>query len=298
MGLFNSRAMAFTIEGVSLKILTFSGKKIENWYSVPLNPNFVKDGLVISPDVVGRVIAEAIQEKGVPRNGALAALPSGGAASQVLSLPRVNKSKLGEVVQREVKRLMPGAVDADYIYWQQFDNGIAKSGKQSVYALAVPKNNVISLVETCSTAGIKLKGLELKPFALARAVNCKSGIIVHGEVDGSEIVVVDQFVPGLFRNIPMKDDKPGAEVAWQNLIRELPFTIDYYNRTHHDSSITVETPVYLSGGLSLDPGASQKLAQVTGGRKVERVEPPPGYPENFPLEQYLVNVGLMLKGKW
>ena len=298
MGLFNSRAMAFTIEGLAMKILTFSRKKIENWYSIPLNPNFVKDGLVISPDVVGRFIAEAIQEKGVPRNGALAALPSTGAASQVLSLPRVRGGKLGEVVVREVKRLMPGAVDVDYIYWQPFDNGIVKGGKQSVYTLAVPKNGVISIVEACETAGIKLKGLELRPFALARAVNCKSGIIVHGEVDGSEIVIVDQFVPGLFRNIPVKDDKPGAEVAWQNLIRELPFTIDYYNRTHHDSSITAETPIYLSGGLSLDLGAAQKLAQAAGGHKVERVEPPPGCPENFPLEQYLVNVGLMLKGKW
>ncbi len=298
MAFFNSRAMAFTIEGLSLRILTFSGRKIENWYSIPLNPNFVKDGLVVSPDVVGKVISEAVQEKGVPRNGAIAALPSTGAASQVLSLPKIKGGKLGDVVVREVKRLMPGAVDVDYVYWQQIDNGIAKSNKQSVYALAVPKNSVISIVETCGTAGIKLKGLELRPFALARAVNCRSGIIVHGEVDGSEIVVVDNSIPGLFRNIPVKDANPSAEVAWQNLIRELPFTIDYYNRTHHESSITAETPIYLSGALTLDPEASAKLAQATGGRKVERVEPPPWCPENFPLEEYLVNVGLMLKGKW
>ncbi|HXZ95008.1 MAG TPA: hypothetical protein VEG28_03745, partial [Dehalococcoidia bacterium] len=218
MALFSSRAMAFTIEGLALKILIFSGKKIENWYSVPLNPNLLKDGVIISPDVVGRVIAEAIQEKGVPRNGALAALPSTGAASQVLSLPRIKGGKLGEVVVREVKRLMPGAVDVDYVYWQPFDNGIIKGGKQSVYTLAVPKNSVINIVETCDTAGIKLKGLELKPFALARAVNCRSGIIVHSEIDGSEIVIVDQSIPGLFRNIPIKDDTPSAEVSWQNLL--------------------------------------------------------------------------------
>ena len=121
---------------------------------------------------------------------------------------------------------------------------------------------------------------------------------MHGEIDSSEIVMVDQCIPGLFRNITIKDDKPGAEVAWQNLIRELPFTIDYYNRTHHESSITAETPIYLCGGLGLDVGAAQKLAQAAGGRKVMRVEPPMALPENFPLEQYLVNVGLVLKGKW
>jgi hypothetical protein len=298
MAFFNSSAMAFTIEGLSLRILTFSGRKIENWYSIPLNPNFVKDGLVVSPDVVGRVIGEAIQEKGMPRSGAIAALPSTGAASQVLSLPKLKGNKLGETVVREVKRLMPGAVDVDYVYWQTIDGGIAKSARQSVYALAVPKNSVISIVETCGNAGIKLKGLELRPFALARAVNCKNGIIVHGEVDGSEIVIVDNSIPGLFRNIPVKDAGPSAEAAWQNLLRELPFTIDYYNRTHHESAITAETPIYISGGLILDPGAPERLAQATGGRKVERIEPPPWCPENFPLEEYLVNVGLMLKGKW
>jgi len=161
----------------------------------------------------------------------------------------------------------------------------------------VPRNNVINMVETCRTAGLKLKGLELRPFALARAVNCKSGIIVHGEVDTIEIVIVDKSFPGLFRYIPVKDANPSLEAAWQNLIRELPFTVDYYNRSHNDSSITAETPIYLSGGLALDPEMPARLSKASG-RKVARVEPPPGCPPNFPLEQYLVNVGLMLKEKW
>lgn len=298
MNFLNSHSMVFGIEGLSLRMLTFSGKKIESWYSIPLNPNFVKDGLVTAPQDVGKILAEAIQEKGVPRSSVFAALPSTGAASQVLTLPRLKGGKLADMVIREVKRLMPGAADVDYIYWQPIADGVALSQKQSVYALAVPRSNVINMAETCNNAGIKLKGLELRPFALARAVNCKSGIIVFGEVDSIEIVIVDKSFPGLFRNIIVKDVNPSAEAAWPNLVRELPFTIDYYNRTHHDSGITVETPVYLSGGLTLDPDAFAKLSQATGGRKVERVEPPSWCPENFPLEEYLVNVGLMLKGKW
>jgi len=297
MELFNGHGMAFTIESLSLKMLTFAGKKIESWYSVPLNPNFVKDGLVSAPQDVGRVMAEAVQEKGVPRGSVLSALPSTGSAGQVLTLPRNKGGKMEDVVIREVKRLMPGAAEADYIYWQAMANGVTTKEKQAVYALAVPRNNVINMVETCRTAGLKLKGLELRPFALARAVNCKSGIIVHGEVDTIEIVIVDKAFPGLFRNIPVKDANPSLEAAWQNLIRELPFTVDYYNRSHNDSSITAETPIYLSGGLALDPEMPARLSKATG-RKVARVEPPPGCPPNFPLEQYLVNVGLMLKEKW
>jgi len=297
MSLFNGYAMAFSVEGLSLRILIFSGKKIVSWYSIPLNPNFVKDGLVTAPQDVGKVMAEVIQEKGVPRSGVLAALPSTGAASQVLTLPKVKGAGMEDVVVREVKRVMPGAADVDYIYWQPMANGVTSKQKQSVYALAVPRNNVINMVETCRNAGLKLKGMELRPFALARAVGCKNGIIVHGEVDTIEIIVVDKSFPSLFRTIPVKDASPSPEAAWQHLIRELPFTIDYYNRSHHDSGITAETPIYLSGGLALDPEMAPRLAQASG-RNVARVEPPPGCPENFPLEQYSVNVGLMLKGKW
>jgi hypothetical protein len=227
----------------------------------------------------------------------LTALPSTGAASQVLTLPKVKGSSMEDMVVREVKRVMPGAADVDYIYWQPMADGVISKQKQAVYALAVPRNNVINMVETCRTAGLKLKGMELRPFALTRAINCKNGIIVHGEVDTVEIVIVDKSFPSLFRNIPVKDVSPSPEAAWQHLIRELPFTIDYYNRSHHDSGITAETPVYLSGGLALNPEMAPKLEQALG-RKVAPIEPPPGCPQNFPLEQYLVNVGLMLKGKW
>ena len=298
MELFNNQGMAFTIEGLSLKILTFSRKKIVSWYSVPLNQNFVKDGVVAAPQDVGRVMAETMQEKGVPRGSVVSSLPSTGSASQVLSVPRLKGGKLGEVVMREVRRVMPGAMDLDYIYWQPIANGSKSTPKQSVFTLAVPKANVINMVEICNSAGIKLKGLELRPFALTRAVNCRSGIIVHGEIDTIEIVIVDKAFPSMFRNIPVKDANPSPEAAWQHLIRELPFTIDYHNRSHNDSGINAETPIYLSGGLAaVDPEMGTRLEKAAG-RKVARIEPPAGMPENFPLEQYLVNVGLMLKAKW
>lgn len=297
MGFFSGQGMAFTIEGLSLKMLTFTGKIIESWHSIPLNPNFLRDGLVAAPQEIGKIMAEAIREKGIPRNGVVSALSSAGSTSQVLALPLVKGGKLKEVVDRELKRAMPGSADVDYLYWRPVGSGGVAGKRQEIYALAVPRNNVISMVEVCRTAGVKLKGMELRPFALVRAINCENGIIVHGEIDSIEIVIVDRSFPGMFRGIPIKDANPSSESAWQYLVRELPFTIDYYSRSHHDSNITAETAVYLSGGLALDPEMAPRMAQATG-RNVVRIEPPPGCPKNFPLEQYVVNVGLMLKGKW
>jgi hypothetical protein len=194
---------------------------------------------------------------------------------------------------------MPNAADVDFVYWQELSQEWSGEGaqKQQVYALAVPKSSINGVMEACRAAGVTLKGIELKPFALVRAVNCQSGVIVHGEVDNIEVVVVDKFFPGLFRSIPVKDANPTPEMAAENLLRELPFTIDYYNRTYRDSQLDAETVVYFSGELALDPKLAVEITEVTG-REVVAAEPIEEYPPNFPMAQFLTNVGLMLREKW
>lgn len=295
MRLFDRRGMAFTIESMTLRLLVFSGRKIESWYSVPLSPNLVREGLITGPEGVGSVMAEAIRENGIPNRGVVCVVPSTGSATQTLTLPGVKKGKVREMVGREIKRTMPSSVDVDFVYWQQLPREEVQ--KQQVYALAVPRSNITSVVEACRAAGVTMRGMELKPFALVRAVNCKSGIIVHAEVDSIEVVVVDKSFPGLFRSIPVKDADPTLEVAAENLLRELPFTIDYYNRTYRESQLDPEAVVYFSGELALDPQLAMEITQATG-REVVGVELPEEYPPNFPLAQFLANVGLMLRGKW
>lgn len=295
MRLFDRRQMAFTVESMTLRLLVFSGRKIESWYSVPLSPNLVREGLISAPEGVGSVMAEAIRENGIPNRGVVCAVSSAGSATQTITLPGVTKRNMKEMVGREIKRTMPSSVDVDFVYWQELSGEEVQ--KQQVYALAVPRSNITGVMEACRAAGVIVKGIELKPFALARAVNCKSGVIVHGEVDNIEVVIVDKFFPGLFRSIPIKDADPTPEVASENLLRELPFTIDYYNRTYRDAQLDPEAVVYFSGELALDPKLAMEITEVTG-REVVGVEPTEEYPPNFPMAQFLTNVGLMLREKW
>ncbi len=239
-------------------------------------------------------MAEAISENNIPRGGVVCAVPSAGAATQTINLPGVKKGNMKEIISREIKRTMPGSQDVDFVYWQMLPEG---NGRQQVYALTVPKNNVVGVVDACRAGRIALRGIELKPFALLRAVNCKDGIIVHGEVDSVEVVIVDRSFPALFRCISVKDASPDPEVASQNLLRELPFTIDYYNRSYRDAQLAPEVAVYLSGELALDPKLAMDITDKTG-REVVAVEPGVECPPNFPLTQFLPNIGLMLREKW
>ena len=296
MKLFNGSSMAFTIESMCMKILVFSGKKIKTWYSIPIPTNLLREGVIDKVDVVSSLIAETVKENELPRAGAVAAVPSTGSATQTLSLPEIRKGNLNEVVNREIRRVMPGSRDVDLIYWQSLPvEGSLK--RQSIYVLAVPGNIVHNFINTCREGGIRLKGLELKPFALLRAVNCKNGIIAHGDLDNIEIVVVHMGFPGLFRSIPTKEAEPTLEVASQNLIRELPFTIDYYNRSFRDAELAQDAPIYLSGDLSLEPKIAVDISDHTG-REVVAIEPAIECPPNFPVAQFLTCVGLMLREKW
>ena len=294
MSVFSRRAMAFSVDSMTLRMLIFSGKEIESWYSVPLLAATVREGLVAQPEAVGSVMAEAIQENHLPSRAVVCTLPSAGSANQIINLPGVKRGNIKEMLRREIRRTMPGADGVDFVYWQPMP---AEGGRQQFYALAVPRSNVQGLVDTCRAGGVSIRGIELKPFALFRAVTCKSGVIVHAELDNIEVVVVEKGFPGLFRSIPVKDSIGSVEIASQNMLRELPFTIDYYNRSTQDAQLDPEAPVYFSGELALDPNVSGEIEQATG-REVLSPDAPVECPPNFPLAQFLPCVGLMLRQNW
>jgi hypothetical protein len=296
MRLSGGRSMAFTIESMALKMLVFSGTKVEKWLTVPLKPNSVREGLIAKPDAVGEALAEAIEKNSLPRSGVVAAVPSSGASAQILNLPAIKKGNLKDMVEREIARTMASALDTDFVHWVPLvGDGVQKQNR--VYVVSVPRSAVVNVAEACRAANVGLKGVELKPFALFRAVNCRAGIIVHGEIDQIEIVVVDRTFPRLFRSVPVKEAAPTPQIAARYLVRELPFTIDYYNRTFRETQLSPDAPVYLSGELAQDAGLAQEAAKVTGG-EVAAVPKPATYPADFPLGPYLSTVGLMLRKKW
>ena len=291
MGMMSGKNLALSIEGRTVRMLTFSGQKVQEWYNVDLNPGWVKGGIISRTEEVGKAIEKAIEENNTPCRGVLCGLSSSGSSAQVLTLPVIKKGKVEDVVGRELRRLSPGStLENDYIYSQKLPK---KATQQEVYALTVPKKNVLNMLEACHTAGIKIRAMELKPFALARAMSCENGILVDAEVDVIEIVIIDNAFPASFRSISVQNgDDP--EAACQQLLSELPRTIEYYNRTHSDYPLSDTAPVYLSGELALDPELVMGVVEVTG-REVANIEPPIDYPADFPVAQYMTHVGLMLR---
>ena len=291
MGMLSGNKLALSVDGRTVRMLTFSGKKVQEWYNIAINPGWVKGGVISRTEEVGKAIEKAIEENNTPCSGVLCGLSSSGSSAQVLTLPVIKKGKVEDVVSRELRRLSPGSsLENDYIYSQTLPK---KGTQQEVYALTVPKKNVLNLMEACHAAGIKMRAMELKPFALARAMSCENGILVDAEIDIIEIVIIENSFPASFRSILVQNGD-GPEAACQQLLSELPRTIEYYNRTHSEDPLSDTAPVYLSGELALDPELVMGVVEVTG-REVANVEPPIEYPADFPIAQYMTHVGLMLR---
>ncbi len=288
--------IALSIEGDSLRMLSFSGRQIRSWESIPLSPYHVRGGFVSNPEAVGQVIGEALAERGLMRERALFAFPSIGSACSILNVPnKLRRSQFGDVISREARRVMSFSAEASYLYWQLLPKGSFEERK--AWVLTVPREPLLKLMKACHLAKLKLRAIDLTAVALSRVVGQKEAIIVHCEPNRLETVILVDWVPQFIRSTLLGESEEFAtelEEPTAEVLRQIPYTISYYNDTHRDAPLDPEVPVYLTGSLALDIELAEKVSAVTE-RPVAELEPPLSCPPDFPLPLYAVNLGLMLK---
>ena len=286
--------MCMSIEGAAVRVLTFSGNKVDKWLDIPIESRWAMGGIVSEPHEIGKVLSAAVEENKMPKKGIVCALPSNGSSAQILSLPaNIKKGQIKDLAMRELKRTSTAAaLEGDYVYCYPMPK---RADKQEVYVLTVPRTNVINLVDACKAAGVQLKDVELMPFALARAVGCKEGIVVHAEIDSVEVIIVADYKPAVFRSVAIRG-AVDSEQACRAVLNELPRAVDYYNRTNLENPLSENAAVYLCGELAVDPELVMGVVEMTE-REVASVDISVNCPPEFPQAKYMTQVGLMLKGK-
>lgn len=283
------RILTLSIEGLTVRMLSFRGKAVETLVSLPFNPKFIKGGVVADSEGLGRVIGSVVKEKGLGGRVAVA-FSALGTMSRVLTLPRGAASDLETVVNREARRVMGLSPETHNVHWQL----LSGKGQPRVFVLAVPREPLLALMEAVKLAGLTPQVVDLKPLALARAVNQKNAIIAHAEINSHELSIVVDGFPSLMRGISLGDELMAPDMALARILDELSRTISYYNETHRETPLSNNVPVFLTGDLASDQSLSANLATVTG-RTVGTLEPPLRLPQGFPVATFMTNIGLGLK---
>ncbi len=283
--------VSLSIDGNSLRIVSSKGKKVEKWDSVSFDPPLFREGIITDAARMAPIVRQALSEKKLSTKNVRWALPSMGSSSQILTLPRTGKSSLELTVQREARRVLSMSPESSHLYWQQLPGG---GTEQRVYAVAIPKESVQALINTCRLAGVTIGSIDLRSLALARAVNQKDAIIAHGEVNSVEMVIVLDSLPILMRGIWLREKNLDTGKVAALLLQQLASTMEYYNDMNRSNPLPSDVPIYLTGEAALDPDLAQRVGTLSG-RIVAPLEPPLSYPPNFPAAFYMTNLGLILK---
>lgn len=281
------------VEERSLRLLTVEGGKVQKWGHVLLEPGLVEKGLIRDPQPMAWAIKALFREQRAPKTAVISSLTMTGldSTSTILNMPKIRPSLLENAIAREVKREMPVPVEELYLSHQIIGE---RGDTQQVYVLGVPRNLVDAHVKTFQAAGIKLKAMDLKPFALVRAVNRKDAIIADLEEDRFHVIVVVNAIPVIARDGPLGQEASDQEGKSRRLVEELNKTIEFYNRSHPANPLQASLPVFLTGALMGERSMRNSLARLID-HPIEVPEPPLDYPAHFPIAQYMVNIGLALK---
>jgi type IV pilus assembly protein PilM len=290
-GLGSSEVVTLSLEGSDVRLLSAEGSQVSLWAETKLAPGLVREGLVVDTAAVGKAIDELLTDYGVSRKKVVTALTGLRAIPRILTLPKIKANLLDDAVRREARKEMPLALDTLYLSWQT----VAEKGDQrQIYLLGVSRELLDAHYQALQAAGASPAATDLKPLALVRAVNRAEAVIADLEEESLTIVLVVEGVPVIMRSFPFESGAGPLSQKVNQLVEELTQTIRFYNESHRESPLRDATPVILTGAVMADPAVVASL-RATLDRTVELPDCPLDHPANFPVAQYLVNVGLAMK---
>lgn len=288
---FSKLTVGLTYEGASLKLLACEGRRVISWETIPFDPRLVSGNLVAEPYNLGRLIRDAFAMRALPRFKVHCALPAAGTLSRVIEVPRLNERDRRRAVISEAMRALGVSPGRHYVYWQTVDD---QADSQLVFVLAVPRDAMRSLIETMRTAGIRPRTVDVTTLALARAAGQPDAIVLELDPTGVDLAIVLDEVPLVLRSAVFGERSLTLEEAQESAIELLVAELRRYEDVYPGSRVERSVPVYLAG----DFGGGLRLAdriRTATGHPIGRLAPLVDYPADFPVGEYLTNVGLVLK---
>ena len=151
------------------------------------------------------------------------------------------------------------------------------------------------MVNTAQQAGIEVKTLEPRPFALARAVNNPDAIVAWAAPDGCEVVLVKGSVPVEHQCIFWGAELVEDTVLIDRLTEVVGRTVGTFDTSSPEGPLSEEALLYVCGSpIRREPSIGTRVA-ANLGRMAGELGIPLDAPEDFPIQDLIVNVGLILR---
>ncbi len=281
-----------TIEHGFIKVLVAKRQQVLAHRALMASPQFFREGLVRDTKRIGAMVQAAFEEMEVAPGQAIGAVPGFQTSLRLLELPKARGFDPAVVIPREASRLMGVSQQTSLLTWHQLPSA---EGRTRWLVLSAARRAVHAYVETMKDAGLRVNTLEMRPFALARAVNQPDAIIAWVAPDGCEVVVVRESVPVMQQSLFWGAEPVEGLVLVYRLTEIIERTITAYDAENPQGPLPGEAAVYVCGSpISLDETVGPQVSESLQ-RPVGTLTPPMTYDGDFPVNDFVVNIGLTLR---
>ncbi|MFA5450934.1 MAG: pilus assembly protein PilM [Dehalococcoidales bacterium] len=281
------------IEDTEIKLLVSNGHKVNKWASFSLEPSLVHDGAIQDEVKVAQAIKELFHLQNIDTKKVTVALSGLNSIFRVITLPVLPPKMLPEAVINEASRVIPRPLDEVYLSHQVISSN---QGETKLFLTAYPRNLTDTLMRTLSKAGLKTTVMDLAPLALARCTNEPKAVLVNAWLSNLDIVILVDRLPQVVRSISLAGEEMTTEDKSSAIAEELNRTVSFYNANRKANQLDNTVPIFVSGDLVQDESLWQSFNLELPDHSISPISPRIESPEVFVPSQYMVNIGLALKG--
>jgi hypothetical protein len=283
--------VSIILSNQNIKLVYARKNTVERWETEALPAGLVKDGRILDPQAMARVLEVLFISLDLPRSEVSVSITGLSFTYRLLTLPHMKPGLQREAIERATQKELKVPLDELYLDWQIFSDTGSEMG---VFVSGIPRPLVDALVKTMELAKIDLVHVDIKTLALARAINRADALIVNYEPEWFDIAIISRGVPVTLHSVAPKSQLANLEDNLMQLKDELSRTTDFFNLTHKDNSVSAAAPVILTGSLANNPALADLFPGIIG-RPLQIPDSPLKVPANFPLHLYIDNLGLILK---
>jgi len=276
----------------SINVLVVDGERVEKWASGPLEPDLVNQGLIVDEEKVSAAIRDVFKQNQIRGGKVIAGISGANTLYRIITLPEMPDALLGEAIRREARRVLPVSLDDVNLSYQEVPS--VSKGEKRLFLATFPKNTIDAMIKTVKKAGLDPYLMDLAPLALSRVPDEPRCIIINVRGNQADIIVVEERMPQLVRVLSLPSEAVSLQEKLPAVTEELARTVIFYNSSHGEKPLNQEVPLFACGELADDeatwPGLIGRL-----NFPVSRLPVPLEHPDEFPANDFVINMGLALK---
>jgi len=293
--LFSGRSgltTSITIEHGIIKLLICRGLEVLDYRVLLANPRFFREGQVSNPARVATLLQGVIPELSTKLGRVIGGVPGFQNRLKLMQFPQAPGLDPRVIIPQEASRSMRVSTDTYDLSWLRLPDRLNRT---RWLVLATSRRSIASLVDTAQQAQIGLKVLEPRAFALARAVNQREAVVAWSAPDGCDVVVVKDSVPVEHQSIFWGAEMVEDAVLVDRLTEVVGRTVNTFNTSSQEGPLSEEAQIYFCGSpMRRDPAIGIRVSNNLG-RVAGELELPLIAPDDFPVQDLIVNVGLILR---